>query len=191
MGDGLLLPERADATGSEQSDDDAFRLASQITERGETTVTDEITQRYLGLVAGVHVGVYTGIRTVIDPYHLATWEEELAKRHEHVFHHSIAPEVQQIVTQAVNDASGRDTVYADAAYGDQAAFLLGAHIGQNHAEQSLHGHVAVYANAGVATLNDVSLSGALPQIATALDMAIAIYNLPVGVVIKETGRAVA
>jgi len=126
-------------------------------------------QKYVGSLVGIYVGVYTGIRSVIDPFHVGDWEAALTARHQQLFAQPVPENIQKVITDAVNRASGLDTPPYTSTYGDADAYLVAYTNAHRHAATAMQAVARAYGTNGVDTLTDVSFRQALPVIATALD----------------------
>ena len=114
---------------------------------------------------------------------MGDWEAALAARHQQLFATPVPENIQKVITDVVNKASGLDMPPYTSTYGDADAYLVAYTTAHTHAATAMQAVARAYGTNSFDTLTVVSFRKALSVIATALD-----YAVPVGRVVTKIKR---
>lgn len=128
--------------------------------------------RYVGMIIGLHVGMYAGIRDHLDPFHLGSWHELLARRHQQLFGEPISLYVRGMVSEMVTAVSGEDALSVDTTYGSPNCFRQARHLARTRTNAGFTAIYQAYATLGVTDVTEISFAAALEYGACALDEAL-------------------
>lgn len=128
--------------------------------------------RYVGMIIGLHVGMYTGIREHLDPFHMGPWHEPLARRHRQLFGEPISLYVRAMVSEMVTAVSGEDACAFDTTYGSPDCFRQARHLARTQTNAGFTAIYQAYATLGVTDVTEISFAAALEYGACALDEAL-------------------